>query len=149
MKKRKCPYFFDLWPRSQDMAISSFEGQEVKYVPSSKGVKTNLSTICGPKFSSVLKVFPSAINFSGRMVAWKSYLGHYFEVKVNYVMIAYNKTLLLCIRAPNFKGYTVFVHFSIKLKLCAIFWNYHNKIIVGIDFARFMLLGLYCKSYIA
>ena len=41
-KKRKCPYFFYLWPRSRDMAISSLEAQEVEYVPSSKGENANI-----------------------------------------------------------------------------------------------------------
>ena len=43
VEEKKCPYFFDLWPRSRDMAISSFEGQEVKYAPSSKEVKANMN----------------------------------------------------------------------------------------------------------
>ena len=34
--------FFYLWARSRDMAISSFKGQEVKYVPSSRGVNANI-----------------------------------------------------------------------------------------------------------
>ena len=36
MRKESGLSFFDLWPRSQDTAISTLEAQEVKYVPSSK-----------------------------------------------------------------------------------------------------------------
>ena len=35
-EKNVASFFFDLWPRSQDTAISTLEAQEVEYVPSSK-----------------------------------------------------------------------------------------------------------------
>ena len=31
LKKRKCPYFFDLEPRSRDMTISLFEARGVRF----------------------------------------------------------------------------------------------------------------------
>ena len=43
LKKRKCLYFFDPWPRSQDIAISSLEAREVEYVASSRGEDANIS----------------------------------------------------------------------------------------------------------
>ena len=42
VEEKKVSLFFYLWPRSLDMAISSFKGQEVKYVPSSRGVNANI-----------------------------------------------------------------------------------------------------------
>ena len=35
-EKKVASVFFDLWPRSQDTAISTLEAKEVEYVPSSK-----------------------------------------------------------------------------------------------------------------
>ena len=42
VEEKNVSLFFYLWARSRDMAISSFEGQEVKYVPSSREVKANI-----------------------------------------------------------------------------------------------------------
>ena len=48
LKKRKCPYFCDLWPRSRDMMTSSFEARVVRFKLSSEEEIDNILAP-GPK----------------------------------------------------------------------------------------------------
>ena len=56
LKKRKWPYFCDLWPRSRDMMTSSFEAWVVEVKLSSEQEIANISAP-GPQIKKVRTLF--------------------------------------------------------------------------------------------